>query len=1010
MTKEIARITRDGDFMLNGIMREGVCPIESNLVHDFDFMSDHLCDRHNDYAMAAPEETIMRADNLLDAMGMDWRDPNAWGNFAAGKIKYNAKDDCLDITGGGTAIMRQGIPILHNRKFNISCEIWHSTVTDSTKKPIFYLGGMIFAADGTTNLTGEQIPGTYDYLGASGVQSLSGWTHYHNTHATGQPRTGTNGNKTEPSWVSTASRYYRPLMLPNYRSIGANPNDVMKVRNLRYWYSDDDDTGKNLMTGAGVNIMNAGHKNYVSVENVGTSGAVGHNNSRNRAIISPAYPPDGSTGTKWSCMSSNISPGEWDGVSSGWATEGLPNTAAPAGGEWWSASMLIRSSDWARVASNMMYILWRKPDGKGGALGVFNTAHRVSVGDGWYLCYGSALIPQGCTVTGINSYTYGGNDTYSIEFGRANLVKGRNLISLPPSTTTVADQVTTKVRSLDTFTIMGKFANCRKAASGVTYTDGIADSAILFSLKANDGKWCHFRFYISGVNPMPYIDGDVGSYWNTSTSNQHAHNRHDFAEGENLYWVVKHTKGDALYVQFYHENGDKTSADFTLPANILSSSLKLEDIVLGSGSNAWQGIHSELKVFNAYLDNAKTKDMIKTRFVVEDGETREFYMESRDVDGMIDVDMSPYDKHRYGEGWASVVPTTSFLPENSMHWPSRSIGGEYVTTPYGHGIKITGHDHTSKTHTGNTTSGNYRYVDIPASNFVKGDKITTSVWVYVSPDWDGGTEVMRYERAASNWSHFNPDLKGKWQLVSIPVLTWPQTTTPLRVLTYNSLWNGTNGYIIMADARTVKHSRPSIKSEANSLWDGKMKFNLHKDYKLDQREDWTISYWKKPIAGHDGGAGGYTIDSLGYSNGKRSDGSTSGYCWWGKNAGKDEIAYSSPIPNMSDYWDNWRLVVLSHKKGDGLYVTEIDKTKTYTRKITGSLSHAEYFTTITQDSNGIDLQLGGWHTGRYTAIFRDIKFGRVHKTQQQAELMFKEGLRVTKAGISINGEVVESNL
>lgn len=1001
MTKEVARITRDGDLLLNGVIREGVSPVDTNLIHDFDLMSDCVVDRRSSNGpMAAAKETIMRSYNLLDSMDIDWRDPQMWSGGGR-DTTYDAHADCIVFTNSLTVSLLKGIPVIHDLKFNISCEVYQDPYVKSDNPPLTYFGGKI-TDEANHSQMGEQIPGYWDYLCIEGQKLPVGqWKFFHNSANGGNPRSGTDGNnKTDNAWVSKKAQYYYPLMLANYS--GEN-GDTVKIRNIRVWYSDDDSKSRNLQTGAGIQIANGSQQNYIKGENLGIDGTIEVANSRNRAIISATYLPDGSTGTKWSCMPSNINPSEWDGVSGTWAMSN-DRPIAGSGGQWWTATMLIRASDWERVSSNMMRLKTSKS-----AYSLFNNARKISVGDGWYLCYGSVLLSEGEFNSDFSSYSYGTNDTYQIEFGRATLVKGRNVLSLPPNAITVDDGLSIKTRSLESFTVMGKFINSRRIVEAGDYSQNISNQAILFSLLNKDGNALHFRYYqTSEGKPYPFVDPDPKSKWHSGTSG-HIHNYVSMANGATLYWVAKHHKGQHLYVQFYNEDGTKHGETHELSG--LSDDLTLEHVVLGWGSNNWQAIHSELKVYNKYINNPEITDLIKTRFVVEDGECREDFMEHRNIDAMVDIDMSPYESSVYGEGWAVVSPTNNYLPENTWDGWHMSIKGLIVDTPYGEGIKISGVNsmHTKPT---NDLSGNYRYIDVPKSNFKVGDKITFSMWCYLSDDWDGGNWVFRSEGVTGGLDQTTDATnKGRWKLITKTV-TYTQamvdsTRTHIRCLTYNNFHRGTKGHMILADARVVKKSKPSIKDELNPT---RMDFNLNKDYKLDQREDWTVSYWKKPISDHIGGDDAYSIDSLGHNGGKRAGGGACGYMYWGKNNKANDIVGSESIPDMSKYWDHWRLIVVSHKKGDGLYITEVDEMKTYRRKARGSIPYSDYYTNVTETANGRDLKIGGWHSSYCTSIFRDLKFGRVYKDQSQIEAMFKEGLRVTKDGISINGEVVEGTL
>ena len=76
-------------------------------------------------------------------------------------------------------------------------------------------------------------------------------------------------------------------------------------------------------------------------------------------------------------------------------------------------------------------------------------------------------------------------------------------------------------------------------------------------------------------------------------------------------------------------------------------------------------------------------------------------------------------------------------------------------------------------------------------------------------------------------------------------------------------------------------------------------YNLNSSIGLDWSGDWTICYWKKPMATQDDSLNYYNIESVG-CNGNSVGG---GYVWWGKNAGNNTISNSYPTDfSPTDYF------------------------------------------------------------------------------------------------------------
>lgn len=1007
MTKEIARITKDGDLMMNGTVNECISTTaDAALLHSIDMRRDCPSDASSYTRMALSETHCMNTYNLIDAFGIDWRNPASYSSSHG--IRYNEREDCIEIisTGNYEFGMYFLLPIYHSKKFNFSCEV----VTDNATSMV-YVGGLHYNQSGNKHPENtNHYPSYRNYLCVNGKKPHGSWHTYHNDATGGDPVTGISGKREYKSWYAKDNAYFQPYFIVNYNS-GNTDKKVTKIRNPRIWYSDEQ--VNRPFNGIGMrvsgNVRNLCTRGYLA-----TTGTDGASNSKLLVVNSPTFLPDGSAGSKHQFTRSGNASLVWDGIGMD-ANVSIPNPL----GKHYTITALIRPNPGINnVHNNLFYMTQAIPGQPNKASGIFDRSRVVPIGDGWYLAYAFITTEPTATRMWMNTYQYLNTGIIELEIGRITCVEGHHHV-----TSLLGDEVIlgdTSETGFDTcslngqFTIVTKFIQGKDGKDGTSYANGIADQAELISLIDQDGKKCSYRYWIRSGASAPFVDPDTGSRWNTSTTDsRHVHKPNQFEAGKEYYLVIKRASDNNIYWQFFDTQGTHIGNTHTLSHDVQNSP-QVRRIEFGSGVN-WDASIIRCDVLNGYMDNTAISEYIKTRFTVDDGQIRENVSEHRTIPFYMDVDMSKYEKLVLPGGYGTRDHEKTNLIANpnpgDASWSHGMVNVKSVYTPFGMGLHVDAKN--GKTETGSSLSGNYNYVDVTLKDRVAvNERVVFSAWVYVSHDWDGTSNVLRFERLNSSYGHADMSKKGQWQIVQLR-MTYTQAMhdggKQLRCLTYHALSKATKGYMIVANAQ-LNIEAQTLPSLGPGYADNRMTFNLTDDYKVDWSKKWSIYYWKKPIGGHGSKTNGWIIDSLGWSGGRTPSNATSGYFYWGKRYDGDRLEGQTAHFSASTYYNKWRLVVLTYDPSQHIVsIHEIDEAGTHSRTISIDIPTADHYRTT---NTGGDLILGGWHTDNCTALYRDLKV-RVgtFPSMDSITAMYSEGLRIQKDGTtSINGEIVEGSL
>jgi hypothetical protein len=208
------------------------------------------------------------------------------------------------------------------------------------------------------------------------------------------------------------------------------------------------------------------------------------------------------------------------------------------------------------------------------------------------------------------------------------------------------------------------------------------------------------------------------------------------------------------------------------------------------------------------------------------------------------------------------------------------------------------------------------------------------------------------------------------------------------------------GTIDIAEIQVEAHSFATpftiISRAASSL-----EYNLYNSIGMNWAGNWTIIYWKKPIATETLNLTGYNIDSLGCN----SNSVGGGYIWWGKQTAQDIIYAATPNTiTPSSYFNNWHMISLSKSAATITIIEWGIGGQTCIRTAVSTTSVSNYYVT----QYGYDLKLGGFDNGYpMNVYFKDlIIIPTTALTTTQLEEIYRMQLR-EKNGLQIQGKLME---
>lgn len=276
-----------------------------------------------------------------------------------------------------------------------------------------------------------------------------------------------------------------------------------------------------------------------------------------------------------------------------------------------------------------------------------------------------------------------------------------------------------------------------------------------------------------------------------------------------------------------------------------------------------------------------------------------------------------------------------------------------------------------------------------------GIQYTHSVYAYL----EEGTYVgigqhwNPWDLAASH-KHYIP--KHKWTRIDVTITTNHPTNTRV-ALEYCT--DGT-AYFTAPQYEKRSHRTPFVNGSRGR---SALEFNLHDSIDLDWNGDWSIMYWKKPVATHLDNLTGYNIESIGCN----SNSVGGHYRWWGKDNGSNTIYREDGFSfHPNEYFNKWHMVsmVKSGARITWSYYSISGQVITHSETLSTPIPSNAYVTQY-----GYDLKLGGWDDQKVcNTYFRDLVVTKYALTGTQLASIYNTQMRAYKDKLQIQDSISEN--
>lgn len=286
-------------------------------------------------------------------------------------------------------------------------------------------------------------------------------------------------------------------------------------------------------------------------------------------------------------------------------------------------------------------------------------------------------------------------------------------------------------------------------------------------------------------------------------------------------------------------------------------------------------------------------------------------------------------------------------------------------------------------------------------NITPGSTYTYSMDAFITKDFtytDTSVFVGNCEGGFSASYNYNMSDLGKWKRFTNTGLSTGTVTNPHLYPNSDNTYSDKGKIYYKNWMLCNKIYRPCFCTGTSG--NGHLSFNLKNEIGLNWSNDWSICYWKKPVATFNNDFNGYNIESLG-CNGNSVGG---GYIWWGKQNGSNEIAGSNSF-NSSDYFNKWQFISLI-KSGTSIIIkTILDNGTIYSTTTSTSNSIDNYYVT----QYGYDFKLGGWDNENPTnTYFKDLIIAKKALTNDDINNIYKQ-LSINKIN-TYSHDIIENNI
>lgn len=355
-----------------------------------------------------------------------------------------------------------------------------------------------------------------------------------------------------------------------------------------------------------------------------------------------------------------------------------------------------------------------------------------------------------------------------------------------------------------------------------------------------------------------------------------------------------------------------------------------------------------------------------------------------------------------------LVPSQSdnVVFEDNSAWVGKAVTNEYAYPTFNTALSIGGWSHWGRTgHRGGYAQNTLREFIYsfkqPYSHKILNDESATGEYLmYQAPGFDGGARSLQVILKLQDGSAVSEaKVFPAWNGVSGGAENYKWTSvTPLHRDFYmcrvdGIIQDGTNDlvgiYVCPGVSAFISQAQLSQKPfyspfTSSTRGDSALEYNLNSSIGLTWNTDWSIIYWKRPMATRDDNFVSYNIESLG-CNSNSVGGS---YVWWGKSTGSNSLRDSSNGSfSPSAYFDHWQMVSLVSSGGTITIKTWGigGRDNVSVRAVTAPSGANSYVTQY-----GYDFKLGGWdNTNPTNTFFRDLVILQRAATDTELEHMYR---------------------
>jgi len=932
----VARIKKDGTLRLKNTINERLPSISDGLVSYYPF--DSKAGAVDVINGTCTVQNVETGVNLLDCLNNGgWKNPLNWSSDA--NISWDETEQALKFDPAGDYTLEVYIPIDTTK---------HWFIEGTMKQGPSASGGMYLGTisyDINKNILPGH-PGSYDYFGNVGTAVPTTWRTYNNDIAGGINGTGRTGESTDVGNYSiwhTGTKYARILLITNYNG---QPGPTW-LKGLKFYHIDAD-TSNTIITNDGIAIQESTTNLYSSNINSAmdwlNSGVAPTINNDERLLHKPIKDDNVK-------IRSFYSTGDVGGYHFGF----LPGVTS------------------------------------------VNTQYTLSI---WY--YQSKIN------NGVTPYARGEisnsnlGDLHWVENGSTNSSTWptKKWIRLAATFTTNSTETSVYVSSYPG--TYAKIAMCAPQLEQRWFqtefvnnykSDGILHIPISHVINNNTGS-ISFNFYknygasntiISGS--LTYYSPPNGSWWGlyttsdgytyihwldgSSSVSSYLHNQYTWAN----YVIVWDTSYEYLYV-----NGSlklqkaKSSSLITNQAPIIS---------LGYGWNRSDGIFKNLAIYNRALTSVEINSLYSESFKLSEtkaistninestslpSDAYYFPLDSTTSDNSKSIHASLSDSVAYENEYVWVGTNTSNLYGNFTEY-----------TPNSYDIII----------------NDLNWIRLKSTDwcgrFIA--TIPTSGVYTISFYYKGGTFHIDNDGVNDNICNATINASISWQKY-----TAQYTFASGGHYLYFRLYNSSQP----TEIRNVQIEQKMFPSAfiKGSRSSSAINYNLNSSIGLDWSGDWTICYWKKPIASHDNTLSGYSIESIGANAGAGAI----YYAYWGKPNGSN-LYHTYPdttTSNFGSYFNEWQFINVRKISGNIYF-----NIKGLDANFSGVTSIVPTSSTACVTSYGYDFKLGGWDNGSpCNAYFRDLIVVKRGLSDTEISNVYKQ-FTINKTSINMNSLIEE---